>query len=89
MATYEPPVHMGEPKPPPTRSATTRKSEVTSQPMPTNTEPPWKTYPSRVKPDDVRRRVDEVTPEDTQEADVIFGWKLATLEEMYLQHNMP
>jgi hypothetical protein len=46
-------------------------------------------YPSRVKPDDDRRRVDQVTPEDTQEADVVFGWKLVTLEEMYPEDNMP
>jgi hypothetical protein len=56
--------------------------------MPISTEPPWKLYPGRVKQDDVRGRVDQVTPEDTQDADVVFGWKLATLEEMYLEDNM-
>jgi hypothetical protein len=64
---------MEEPKLPSTRSATTRKREVNSKPMPTNTEPPWKTNPSRVKPDDVRRRVNQVKPEDTQGVDVVFG----------------
>jgi hypothetical protein len=28
-------------------------------------------------------------PKDTQKDNVVFGWKLATLEEMYLQDNMP
>jgi hypothetical protein len=27
-------------------------------------------------------------PEDTHKANVVFGWKLETLEEMYPQDNM-
>jgi hypothetical protein len=27
-------------------------------------------------------------PEDTQKANAVFGWKLATLEEIYPQDNM-
>jgi hypothetical protein len=28
-------------------------------------------------------------PKDTQDADVVFGWKLATLEKMYPEDNVP
>jgi hypothetical protein len=56
--------------------------------MPISIELPWKLYPSRVKQDDVRRRVDHRTLKIPRRPEVVFGWKLATLEEMYLKDNM-
>jgi hypothetical protein len=33
--------------------------------------------------------VDHVTPKTLRMPDVVFGWKLATLEEMYPKDDMP
>jgi hypothetical protein len=56
--------------------------------MPASTELPWKPYPSRVKQDDLRRRVDQVTLKILRTSEVV-GWKLVILEEMYPEDNMP
>jgi hypothetical protein len=53
-----------------------------------STEPLWKPYPSRVKHDDIRGRVNHVTPKILRMPDVV-GWKLMTSEWMYLEDNMP
>jgi hypothetical protein len=57
--------------------------------MPISTKLPWKLYPNRVKQDEVRGKDDRVTLKILRRPDAIFGWKLATLEEMYLEDNMP
>jgi hypothetical protein len=47
-----------------------------------------KHYLSRVKQDYARRRIDHITPKIPKRHDVIFLWKLATLEEVYPEDNM-
>jgi hypothetical protein len=56
--------------------------------MPISTKLPWKPYPSWVKQDDIRGRVNHVTPKILKMLDVV-RWKLATLEGMYPKDNMP
>jgi hypothetical protein len=57
--------------------------------MPISIELPWKHYPSRVKQDDVRSGVIHRTLKIPKRPEVVFGWKLATLEETYSEDNMP